>query len=60
MEDGTREKPYTTNGPHNRAYKFCRCSKCGLVAECTPTHDFYWKEDGVSPLFCPPCVSLRM
>ena len=45
--------PLTHEGP-DRRWKMCLCSKCGTVAEGTPTFDFYDSGPG-TPLVCENC-----
>lgn len=47
-------EPITHGGP-DRAYKLCKCSKCGLVEQCTPHRDFYTTDDLKGPLLCETC-----
>lgn len=47
-----------THGGPNRCYQICKCSKCNIVRECTPSFDFYTlDEDGDNgPLVCESCM----
>lgn len=45
-----------TRGNVDRAYKLCKCYRCGDVSECTPDNDFYVLDDCVEDvLFCERC-----
>jgi len=61
VEDGTKGKPYTRGGPWGQAYKWCKCSQCGVVRRCTPSSDFYVRGKKTvhddEPLFCLACVN---
>ena len=49
-----------TRGGRDRAFKLCRCDKCGKVERCTPLHDFYvvgWNPLG--KLHCESCMLRR-
>lgn len=55
---GTYENPITVSGVE-RAYLVCKCSRCGDISMCTPSHDFYTRElDPVvgSPIFGQCCL----
>jgi len=38
----------------DRRFKFCQCSKCNIVAQCTPSFDFYVKPS-CNLLLCEKC-----
>jgi hypothetical protein len=47
-----------THDTEPRAYRLCKCHECGIVAQCTPSFDFY--TDSVAdlngePLRCEMC-----
>jgi hypothetical protein len=44
--------------PSDRCYKLCKCSKCGVVAECEITFGFYG-DDG-EPLICEDCFKAKL
>lgn len=48
------EEPITHGGT-KRGYKQCKCSKCGIVSQCTPNFDFYTTTDPNGPLLCERC-----
>ncbi len=40
-----------------RCWKQCKCSKCGIIAQCTPDFDFYTPFNSPdSPLVCERCT----
>lgn len=52
---GSEQNPFTHDTGADRRRKWCRCAECGVVALCTPDHDFFIKDDG-DPLRCEsPC-----
>jgi hypothetical protein len=57
MKIGTKENPCTLENslPHERVFKYCLCSRCGVVAVCTPEHDFLKTPQGT--LECEPCAT---
>lgn len=46
-----------THDTKDRAYKLCKCQRCGTEAVCLPNFDFYTKTNDKSPkpLYCGPC-----
>lgn len=54
---GSMLNPYTHGGQDMR-HKVCKCGACGLVAECTPLADFYFRADSPKDglLFCVSCL----
>lgn len=51
---GTDNNPITHNSDGPRGYKICKCCKCGIVQQCTPKFDFYFKA-GEDVLHCETC-----
>ncbi len=54
---GTKSRPMTAKNStaEDRAHKFCRCDKCGIVARCEPEFDFFVVDD---VLTCERCVGV--
>lgn len=53
---GTKEAPFTHDHP-KRGYMMCKCGACGIVAQCTPSFDFYTKTDEKTGLlYCERCT----
>ena len=45
-----------THGGTDYGYKLCKCAKCGVERECTPSQDFYTLgDDDTGPLHCFKC-----
>ena len=59
--DGTPENPFTMQPSpvEMQCFKYCKCNKCGTVAECTPGFDFYASKAG-DPLHCERCHFSRI
>jgi hypothetical protein len=52
-----------THCTEDARYRLCKCSECGLVAQCTPSFDFYTESleplNG-EPLWCEICFRRRL
>jgi len=57
---GTKTNPCTvTNATRDqRRHKYCLCSRCGLVARCTPRFDYWTRAMFPSRLLCDTCFKL--
>ena len=40
----------------DRRYKICKCSRCGVIAVCTPGFDFYTTPSSDGWLRCETCM----
>ena len=44
-----------THAGVDRCWKVCKCSKCGIIAQCIPIFDFYGDDNKKEPLICENC-----
>lgn len=47
---------HASSAAGDRAWKLCKCHRCGCVRQCAPGFDFYAKQAG-DPLTCERCLS---
>lgn len=62
--DGSKDRPFTHRGESSdeAAYKYCKCSRCGLAEVCTPRRDFYVIGEHApgKPLLCADCFDKEL
>lgn len=45
-----------TNPSVDRGWKICQCHRCGVIAQCTPSFDFYEPASEPGVLICEHCM----